>query len=140
MAFVLDGEEHIFKAYIYKFIKKHRTPRPKDASKWMVDFQTEFDLAKESRIFNFMDMGCDKYSWNVKRSGKRLQVIGKQNSNDEVIARFEMNKSSRVMHGYPIDYVAKKADKPTSRVLEILYIAGKISKKELIRIMQGKKV
>ena len=140
MAFKLNGEEPIFDVYMYKFIQKHRSPGPRDASKWKVDFRTEFDLAEESRNSNFMEEGCDKYSWNVKRSSDKLEVIGRQNSNDEIIARFDLDKNSRVMHGYPIDYVTKSANKPGNEVLKQMRLKEKISKRELRIIMQGKRV
>lgn len=135
MSFRCGSEEPINSSINYKFIAKHHIPTPK-ASLWIITCQEEFALAKESYMDDYKSPTNDHYFWNVKRTSIGLEVLGKQNSQNEYIGRFELKNNN--MHGYPIDYRIDPKQKPDNIALDKLKNKNKITKAEMMKISRGK--
>ena len=123
----------------YIFYEKHRRHN-KGQSVWIIDFQKEYELAKDSLLneYKHRDRSSKYYYWNIKKNGKDFLELGKQNNRKEYIGRFELSQDEKMMHGYPIDHTMDAKQIPHQNVLEEWHRKDIISKSELMKISRGK--
>jgi len=123
----------------YIFTNQHRTRQNTNKSLWTISEDDEFNS------FSLMcdkDWISDQYKgWSLHRVGLVNDILGVNPKDEEVqIAKFVDSSQNSSWHGYPVDYRESVHDKPHNEVLQKWVDGDKITKKQMRKISQGKKV
>ena len=141
MAFTINGKEQLVNGDQYFFIEKHRNSAFKHASRWIINLETEFLLANDSLINDFIEEEKNKKcSYNVLNKNKKIAVIGKSNRGDCLkIGKF-VKTTPTEWHGYPSDHLKNPQDIPKQPTLDKMRDLKLINKSEHSKLCRGQKI